>query len=114
MSAFTDPDEWCERHAGTYYKTTQPLIWELGYVGSGQFHTVPAGEVFDVSFPWFSRWLLSPHNPRYLKAAALHDHMLIMGWDRPTAGGVFHAALKVEGVRAPVRMAMFFAVTLWK
>jgi hypothetical protein len=105
---------WYSPHKKTSYMTERPVSFELGFKGSGFTYTVPADFIFDVSVPRGLKWLINPHNPKYLKAAAIHDHMLVSGWDRPTAGGVFQAALKVSGVSSTKRLAMFFAVTLWK
>ncbi|KQI68653.1 hypothetical protein AN189_10185, partial [Loktanella sp. 3ANDIMAR09] len=56
----------------------------------------------------------SPHDPRFHKAAALHDHLLRQGWDRLTAGAVFHDALLADGVPRWRRFAMWFAVSAFK
>ena len=114
MSAFTEAAGWYKPAEGITYVTTKPLTWEIGMEGSGLFYTVPVGAVFDVSIPWGLRWVLDPRDPRFHKAACIHDHMLEAGWDRPSAGGAFHAALKASGVGILTRLAMFFAVTLWK
>ena len=114
MRPFTKEENWCIRLEGTEYISLIPITFDLGFKGSGFSYTVPKDFKFEVSVPRGLRWVLSPHNPKYLKAAAIHDHMLERGWDRPTAGGVFQAALKVSGVGSTKRLTMFFAVTLWK
>ena len=114
MSAHTELHDWCDHLGGIEYLTTKPVPWEIGASGSGLVYTVPESEIFDVSIPWFLRWLLDPHNPKYLKAACIHDHMLLSGWDRPTSGAAFHSALRAAGVGSFVRFAMFFSVTLRK
>ena len=114
MRPFTSKEDWCIRLKGTEYLVEVPISFDLGLKNSGFTYVVPKGFLFEVSVPKGLRWVLSPHNPKYLKAAAIHDHMLESGWDRPTAGGVFQAALKVSGVGSARRLAMFFAVTLWK
>lgn len=114
MKSFTSNHNWYIRLQGVEYVTKVPLSFDLGFKGSGFSYTVPKNFKFEVSIPKGLRWILNPHNPKYLKAAVIHDHMLERGWDRPTAGGVFQAALKVSGVGSAKRLAMFFAVTLWK
>ena len=114
VSDFTKDKEWCIRLRGTKYLSSEPISFDLGKLGSNLTYVVPSGFEFDVSIPRGLRFILSPHNPKYLKAAAIHDHMLKANWDRPTAGGVFQAALKVSGVSSSTRLTMFFAVTLWK
>jgi hypothetical protein len=114
MSDHTALTDWCEPVSRTQYRNMEPVPWDIGFVGSGVSVLVPVGTVFDVSIPRGLRWLLSPHDPRFLKAACLHDWLLRINWDRPTAGGVFHAALSAAGVGLWTRMVMFLGVTLWK
>ncbi|KQI68202.1 hypothetical protein AN189_12350 [Loktanella sp. 3ANDIMAR09] len=96
------------------YRLTGPVMWEIGVKGSGLWVSVPRGRGFDVSVPRGLHWAVSPHDPRYLKAAALHDDLLARGWDRVTAGAVFHDALRADGVGPVRRLAMLLAVILWR
>lgn len=114
MSAYTNPGEWYRHIGGIKYETTRPLIWEVGRKGSGVIVTVPQGTAFDVSIPAIMRWLFNPHDPHYLKAAALHDELLRRGWDRLTSGAQFHEALKADGVALWRRLVMWMAVSLFK
>ena len=114
MSAYTSPGNWCEPRSGIRYVSTQALVWEIGTKGSGLDVTVQVGAKFDVSIPRGLRCVFNPHDPHYLKAAALHDEMLRLGWDRLTAGAIFHQALKADGVTRWRRLAMWLAVSLFK
>ncbi|HBB81927.1 MAG TPA: hypothetical protein DC031_01320, partial [Sulfitobacter sp.] len=96
------------------YRTTRVLPWEIGRKGSGLWVEVPPGTAFDVSIPRPLWWAFDPHDPRYLKAAALHDELLKLGWDRVTAAAVFHCALVADGVPRARRLAMLLAVMLWR
>lgn len=112
MSRYTDaisviPD-------GERYRLAYDVHWDIGKPGSGLTYTVPRGFVFDVSIPSFARWQFNPRDRRFLKAAALHDHMLLAGWNRVEAGGAFHEALKADGVPRWRRLVMFLAVVLWR
>ena len=113
MSRFTRAYDWAERH-GAGYVTTKPLAWEIGRKGSSLWLRVPVGTRFDVSTPRLLRWLFSPHNPRYLKAAALHDYALASGWDRISAAAAFAEALKASGVRRVTRLVMVLGVVVFK
>ena len=114
MSAYTAlPSDWRERR-GDAYRTTRPVAWELGRLGSGLVYEVPAGTPFDVSVPRGLAWAFDPHDPRYLKAACLHDAMLAQGWARPTAAAAFAEALAASGVGPARRLAMFLATALWR
>ncbi|MGR3486035.1 MAG: DUF1353 domain-containing protein [Paracoccaceae bacterium] len=114
MSLYTDlPPGWAVRD-GAGYRTTAPLVWEVGRKGSGMVYYVHAGTWFDVSVPRGLRWLVDPHDRRLRKAAALHDHMLASGWDRLTAGATFAEALRADGAGPAMRLAMWLAVSLWR
>jgi hypothetical protein len=114
MSAYTDAVGWAERLDGIRYRVVKPLRWEVGSEGSGLWLEVPPGRVFDVSVPRLARWLFNPHDPRFRRAAALHDEMLVLGWSRLTAGAEFAEALRADGVGAGCRFAMWLAVSLWR
>ena len=113
MSAYTGAIGWHRATLGGYV-TTAPLVWEVGRKGSQLVVTVPPDWFFDVSVPGFLRWAFSPDDPRYLKAAALHDWLLVDGWSRVAAGAVFHDALRADGVGPLRRLAMWIAVSVWR
>lgn len=136
VSAYTKPGAWSVWAGGILYRSTAELVFEVGALGSGLRVSVPAGVTFDVSVPqhkpapinpfrwpfWFLRavfvifanWLVDVHDERFRKAAALHDVLLRAGWDRATAGAVFHSALKADGVPRWQRLLMWLAVSLFK
>lgn len=114
MSEYTDPGDWCEPVGGIRYRVTRSLRWAIGAENSGFVFQVPAGRIFDVSIPWFLRRIFDPHDPRFLKAAALHDEMLLNGWARVSAAAEFHEALRADRVGALTRLAMFAAVAFWR
>lgn len=112
MSAYTTAQAWYGPQ-GDDYVVLLPLTWDVGRVGSGLTITVPEGFTFDVSVPWYLRWAANPRRPEYHKAACLHDYCLHeLQWDRITAGAVFHAGLKADGVGLIRRIAMTLAVML--
>ncbi|MEI4262780.1 DUF1353 domain-containing protein [Roseovarius sp. D0-M9] len=114
MSDYTSIVGWCEPIGGIRYRSRRDLKWAVGHPRSGFVFVVPAGRVFDVSIPRALRWIFDPHDPRFLKAAALHDEMLMTGWARVTAAAEFHEALRADGVGRWARLAMFGAVALWR
>ncbi|MCJ8335050.1 MAG: DUF1353 domain-containing protein [Epibacterium sp.] len=76
---------------------------------------MPPGFAFDVSIPWWAGWVFDRHDPRYLKAAALHDYALhSLGWGRVGAAAPFSEALRAAGVGRWRRLAMVLAVTIYK
>ncbi|WP_375263732.1 DUF1353 domain-containing protein [Palleronia sp.] len=114
MSLYTNTGWFWSRAADGAYHADTPLVWEIGKPGSRLAVVVPRGARFDVSVPRGLRWIVDPDDTRFLKAAALHDTLLAEGWDRVTAGAIFHEALRADGVTSPMRLAMWLAVSLWK
>lgn len=114
MSKFTNLINWEESFMEGYI-TTQELEWEMGRIGSGLWFRVGKGFQFDVSVPWFLRWLFDPKDIRYRKASALHDAALNKGFDRVAAAALFSAGLKVrDDVGSFERLAMTLGVILWR
>ncbi|WP_210270267.1 DUF1353 domain-containing protein [Aureimonas sp. ME7] len=113
MSAYTETVVVFERLDGILYRQHGRTSWEIGAKGSGFWVHIDDGTVFDVSIPWALRWAFDPHDPRYLKAAALHDELLRRGFDRVTAGGAFNAALAADEVSAVRRFVMVAAVAFY-
>lgn len=109
MSAYTRAPRWYRRQ-GERYVATAPLMWEVGRKGSGLWFTVPIGAPFDMSIPIYLWWLFDRHDPRFLKAAALHDHALATKWDRVSSAALFADALKADGVSRRTRLAMTIGV----
>jgi len=94
----------------SYYVTDAALRWDIGRLGSGMTYIVQAGFRFDVSIPWYAQWAFDPNDKRFLKASAIHDHMLLNNWSRVESAAVFHEALKADKVSRFERIAMFLAV----
>lgn len=115
---------------------TEPLIWEVGQLGSGQFIIVPAFEpagltdgqlwliaakravapgVTDLaSIPAAFRWFASPDGP-FVKAAALHDMLYVTrGLDghytRRQCDDIFREAMAAIGVPEGTAAAIYEAV----
>ncbi|WP_298491525.1 DUF1353 domain-containing protein [uncultured Maritimibacter sp.] len=115
MSLYTDaPADWCEPIGGGDYVTRGALLWEIGRIGSGLWVGVPVGYRFDVSVPRALWWVIDPNDPRFLKAAALHDFALGDRWSRVAAAALFAEALAADGVGRWVRLAATLAVICWR
>ncbi len=114
MSLYTKADVEFDHVSGIKYASRFPIVWNIGRVDSGLTVIVPPGFVFDVSIPRWLRWLISPHEKKFFKAAALHDRLLKEGWTRIAAGAVFHDALRADGVPAWLAIIMWLAVSLWR
>lgn len=112
MSAYTEAQEWCARVGNRHYVATSPLHWDIGRKDSGLTITVPVSFVFDVSVPWYAVPFFSPHDPRFLKAACIHDYLLhVRKWDGVEAGATFSSALRADGVTGLERWVMWQAVS---
>lgn len=112
MGAFTDFHRISEAWPSGY-RMRDDMAFEIGRLGSGMVYVVPNGFRFDVSIPRAARWLFNPHDYRYLKAAALHDHMLAEEWDAQTAAATFYRALRASRVPAWRAVVMYLAVAAW-
>jgi hypothetical protein len=112
---YTKAKDWCAPVSGIVYRTLVPVVWHIGHARSPYRVIVPAGRRFDVSIPRPFRLIFKPHDPRYLKAAVLHDEMLHhLGFSRLTAGAEFEQALRADGVPVLERLLMWQAVSLFK
>lgn len=92
--------------SGIAYRVTWPM--QVGGL------TVPPGFVFDASIPLGLRWLLDPHDRRFLLAAAGHDYALSLGHGRVHAAVPFSAGLRIGGAGRLLRLAMVLAVIVRK
>ena len=72
--------DWCVRGGARGYVVTRPLLWDIGKRGSGWVFEIPIGKEFESSVPWALRWVFSPDDPAFLKAAAIHDTLLEAGY----------------------------------
>lgn len=106
-------DDWCAP-VGPYLAggAAYRVLWPVTVGGV----TVPPGFVFDVSIPRGLRWWFSPHDGRFLLAAAGHDFALSRGMGRVRAAVPFAAGLRLGGAGRWVRLAMVLAVICnkWK
>lgn len=100
----TAPDvSWCRNGGSRGYVTVQSIEWWIGKKESGWLFIVPIGTEFESSVPWWLKWLFSPDDPFFLKAAAIHDTLLEDGYRQAFADSQwFEAALSVHapGLRA--------------
>ena len=125
MSRFSRLEDWYEpipkKHTGIRswfemqrYRVISTLHWELIRPGSDIWISVPVGYEFDVSIPKYMWWLMSPSNPRFHKAACMHDYLLeVKQLDRVAACVAFSEALRASGVWKPKRLIMVLSVIIF-
>ena len=93
------------------YQTTKELRWETVHKHSNIWIVVPEGYVFDVSIPLPLWPIMSPSNPRFHRAACLHDYLLeVHKLDRVAAAVAFSEGLRATGVWRLKRLVMVLAV----
>lgn len=74
------PDtSWCRAGGSRGYVTTRVMSWDCLWKGSDMTLTVVPGREFESSVPKRFRWLWSPDDPLYLRAALFHDVALENG-----------------------------------
>ena len=115
MSSFTAPLVLValatERSGQGEFRVHEAFSYDVGFLGSGETITVPAGYDTDLcSLPWFARPFI-PIAGRMAKPALLHDWLLELG--DPRAHDVFDEALGVAQVPALTRRIMVRAVRAW-
>ncbi len=114
MSSFTAPlileALASERGGRGEFRVHQPFSYDVGFLGSGDTITVPAGFDTDLaSIPWYARAFI-PISGRMAKPALLHDWLLVNS--DPRAHAIFDEALNVAGVGPVLRRIMVAAVKL--
>lgn len=111
---------WCVRGGARGYVTTAPVNVSIGKSGSGWFLSIAPGREFESSVPRLLRWILSPHDPRFLRAALIHDHLLETGHRPFFAAGEWHAAARADGAGrsfalvAGLGVALVSSVRRWR
>jgi hypothetical protein len=105
--------KWCVRGGARGYVVSRPVRWLVGCSASGFVVVVPAGFEFESSVPAWLRWVWSPHAPRYLRAAAVHDYMLESGHQPELADTQWLAVALSEGA-PPMRTRLVYAFMGWR
>ncbi len=94
------PDtSWCRKGGARGYVTTAPVYWHLMWKGSPYVLDIPVGREFESSVPRTLQKVWSPDDPKYLKAALIHDVLLERGSRPFEADSQWRAAALSE--RAP-------------
>lgn len=113
MSSWTETLAIAPGDDGTW-RLLAPLRWSVGRKASGFVVWIPAGFETDLAtIPWFARAFFRTADPRYAKAAVLHDWLLASEWDGVTAAAEFRSALLADGVPR-WEAAIMFAAVAWR
>jgi len=114
MGVFTDFNSFAHiAKTSKLYALTAPLLWDIGRKGSGWTLTIEAGFHVDVSAPRFLEWLVDVHDANLLAAAAVHDYLLEMGFDKAFASSEFRRCLRARGVGRFKAWGFFFSTLFW-
>lgn len=107
-------EPWYERGGPRDYVTTRPIVWVVGGKYATHAVTIPAGFAFESSVPRLARWIVSPHDPRFLLAACVHDFLLeVERYEVLAAAAEWHSAAKKGKAPARLRVPMFVGVSLY-
>ena len=99
----------------------EPLVWEVGPIGSEWFITAEAGFYSDLgSIPAWLRWMFNPADPACARPYLLHDKINAMiviprwidGHTSQFAASQLYEALAFEGVPMLSRVAQFAGVVV--
>ena len=123
MSAFTGPLSLTELDADwRLWRLDQPLLYEVGALGSGRAIVAPAGMITDGASVPQPLWACLPTWGAYSRAAVIHDRLCFLiasGAPHPLAPSyaraaeIFAEAMKVSGTPLAQRSAMYLAVRAW-
>lgn len=95
------------------YALAQPLRWRIGGPMVDHAVLIPAGFVFDSSVPVWLRWVVSPHDARFLLAALVHDWLLAEGYGRWQAAAEWFDGALAGGAPRGLARAAFCVVAFW-
>jgi len=84
----------------------------LGKKGAAHPLIIPHGFEFESSVPRGLRWVLSPDDPRFLKAAAVHDWLLENGYQTDFADSQWRDAARSDHAPRWKRAGAFFLMRL--
>lgn len=132
MSRFTDaldlqlvevtPDHPMLSDSGrSMWRVLQPLVWEVGAIGSGVTITVPAGTLTDLASIPRPLWAALPPDGPWTKAAVLHDALYKshgdlqrlghqLAFTRAEADKILDDAMAAVGVGRLARWAIYAGV----
>ena len=114
MSSFTTPLVVSPLADGRRWKLVYQFGYDVGYKGSDDRITVPAGFVTDFASTPQPIWWLIPPWGKYGKAAVVHDYLyLVKTRTRKEADGIFREAMVVLGVPEWQVFVMHLAVRLF-
>lgn len=103
------------------WRLEQPLVYEVGALGSGRVITVPVGFVTDGASVPRPLWAVLPVWGRYSRAAVVHDYLcrlLARGLPHPqaptrrAADAIFAEAMTACGVGPLTRRVLWFGARL--
>lgn len=95
------------------WRATGSLEWAIGGKHVEHVVTLPAGQEFESSVPWWGRWFINRDDPRFLLAARVHDYLLEHGYGRPQAAAEWYDGTRTS--RAPLWKSKiaYIAVAAW-
>lgn len=122
--------DWCKRGGNRDYVTTRDVEWTIGGKYSDEKIVIKTGFEFESSVPtitwknklfqkwlgWFQpfHWVFSPHDPRFLLSALVHDWLLeVKKYEVLAAAAEWHAAAKKSNAPKLRRRLGFIAVSLY-
>lgn len=95
------------------YRLGEDLHWHIGRKDSDWVLVIPSGYEADVSAPRGLHWSIDVHDFNVLAAAAIHDNLLDLGFDKAFASSEFRRALKARNISKGKAWGLFFATLFW-
>ena len=114
MSSFTTPLVVSPLPDGRRWRLVFQFGYDVGYEGSGDRITVPAGFVTDFASTPPPIWMIIPPWGKYGKAAVIHDYLYQRHQrTRKQVDDIFREAMVVLGVDPARVFLMYWAVRLF-
>ena len=95
------------------YRLIKGIAWSLSPTNHGVCIKIESGFEFDISVPFIFRWLVSPHDPKILMPAALHDKMIQQDMNRITCSTEFARAARYKGCSKLMCSILFLSTLVY-
>jgi hypothetical protein len=103
---------WIKTGGGRGYYTTQEFHWYLGKDNFGVPIVIPVGREFESSVPPLLGWIISPDDPKFLRAALVHDFLLESGHGAWTSAGEWYRLTILDGANKRHALICGLAITI--
>lgn len=95
------------------YTLGADMHWPMGRSDSPYILVIKRGYRVDVTAPRWAEKFIDVHDHDLLAAAAVHDYLLEMGYDKAFASAEFRRCLRARGFSSIEAWTAFFLTLIW-